>query len=339
MTRSEKDNEDNPLVSLVIITYNGKRWIGQCLTSIGNMTYKPLEVIIVDNASSDTSVQYIEDQFPWVRIIKNKENFGYAQGCNIGASHAKGEIIAFLNQDVRIDQYWLSHVVPALKDENVGACCCKILDYDGRKILFPTESDALYASKHQETKNVPGAAFATRKDIIEKIGLFDPEFFMYYDEIDWSWRLRLANYKCIYVPDAVAYHWVGGSKTPLDRIVYLTIRNRIRTLIKNCEFKTLLSFVPSAALEVAYSFSSSFHDFETFSRFPENPERRAKGLVLFKEGLKAMIVNILNIRDTLNERRKVQKIRVNSDESIRAKEQDFFYSKFLKIRRGKRSPV
>jgi len=331
MAEGESEFVDQPLVTIVIINYNGRKWLNLCLTSIKNLRYRPHEVILVDNASSDTSVQYAAKHFPWIRIVKNTKNFGYAEGCNIGARCARGEIIAFLNQDIKVDPYWLSHLVSTLKQGNVGACCGKLFDYEGERILFPMESDLPYPSECQEIRMVYGAAFATRKDVIEKIGLFDPKFFMYYEEIDWSWRLRLANYKCIYVPEATAYHWVGGSDTTFERIVYLSYRNRIRTLIKNCELETLLFFVPLIVLEIGGCLLSLLYSDFAASWFSESPRKPISGLALVKGCIKGIAWNIINIRDTMRERAKIQKLRVILDKKLKPKEQDFFYQKFLKI--------
>lgn len=330
MAEGESECMGQSLVTIVIINYNGRKWLDLCLTSIKNLRYRPCEVILVDNASSDTSVQYAAKHFPWIRIVKNRKNFGYAEGCNIGARCARGEIIAFLNQDIKVDPYWLSHLVSTLKQGNVGACCGKLFDYEGERILFPMESDLPYPSECQEIRMVYGAAFATRKDVIEKIGLFDPKFFMYYEEIDWSWRLRLAGYKCLYVPDAIAYHWVGGSSTLIQRIVYLNYRNRTRTLIKNCEVKTLLSFIPLIILEGAACFLPLFYNHVTDLWSSRSLNRWAKTLILIKGYLGGILWNIINIRDTIRERAKIQGLRVISDKRLKAKEQDFFYVRKLR---------
>lgn len=329
-------DENIPLITLVVVCYNGRKWLEPCLRSTAKLRYPDYEVILVDNASRDSSVQYVEEYFPWIRVIKNGTNLGYAGGCNIGAKNAKGEIIAFLNQDLKVDPDWLTYLTLPLQQEKIGACCGRFLNYDADAATI-TKWNFHGISKCQETRMIAGAAFATRKNVIEKIGLFDPKFFMYYEEVDWSWRLRLAGYKCIYVPDAIAYHWVGGSNTIIERIVYLNYRNRIRTLIKNCEVRTLLFFVPLIVLEMGGCFLSLFYHHVTALWFSGSPNKRVNGLILLKGCLKGIVWNITNIGDTLSERRKIQRIRVNSDKYIKAKEQDFFYWKFLKKMKRKLS--
>lgn len=169
------------VVTLVVVCYNGVKWLEPCLQSITNLRYPHFEVILVDNASEDLSVQYVKEHFPLVRVIKNRMNLGYTSACNIGANNAKGEIIAFLNQDLKVDPYWLSFLILPFKQDEVGACLGRVLSYDMDKSTT-IEDDFYDLSTHvRKTKMVTGVAFVTRKNVIEKISLFDPRFFMYYE--------------------------------------------------------------------------------------------------------------------------------------------------------------
>jgi len=319
----------SPLVSIVIVNYNGQKWIKKCLDSICRLTFKEYEVIMVDNASYDESVKLVKNEFPWVQIIENNANLGYAEGCNLGLSHANGKIIAFINMDVLLESNWLEELVKVLKSEkNTGACCGKFFDFYGKKLQFPSELDVPQESleKCRQLRNVYGAAFATKRSVLQRIGLFDSKFFLYYDEIDWSWRLRLAGYKCVFVPTAIAYHWRGGGGGSYERRRFLTYRNRLRTLIKNCETPTLLSFTPLVAFELFYSL---------FSSFSRKADKRWKGFSAARSMCQAILWNIKFLKDTLKERAKVQHLRVYSDRYINAKLQDLFYRAFLLILNSK----
>jgi len=317
------------LVSIVIVNYNGEQWIRECMKSISKLNYSSYEVILVDNASSDISVKLVENHFPWVRIVKNRTNMGCAEGCNIGLKYAKGEIIVFMNMDLCLEPNWLRETIRILEsEEKIGACCGKFYDFHGKKLQFPSKLDISEGSlkKCREIKNLYGAAFATKRDILQKIGVFDSIFFLYYEEIDWSWRLRLAGYKCIFVPTAVAYHWRGGGGASYEQRRFLTYRNRLRTLIKNCETRTLLSFIPLIILELSYSLISSIS---------RKADKRWRGLLTATSICQAILWNFKFLKDTLNERARIQQLRVNSDKQINAKQQDIFYRAFLSLLHSK----
>lgn len=323
----------SPFVSFVIVNYNGQKWIKKCLDSICRLNSKKYEVIMVDNASYDESVKLVKNEFPWVQIVENNANLGYAEGCNLGLSHASGKIIAFLNMDVLLESNWLEELVKVLTSEkNIGACCGKFFDFHGEKLQFPSELDVPQGSleKCREIRNVYGAAFATKRSALQKIGLFDSKFFLYYDEIDWSWRLRLTGYKCIFVPTAIAYHSCGGGGGSYEQRRFLTYRNRLRTLIKNCEALTLLSFTPLVIFELLYSL---------FSSFSRKTDKRWRGLSTARSMCQAIFWNIKFLKDTLKERAKVQHLRVNSDKYINAKLQDVYYRAFLLLLNSKENKV
>src|ERR1051325_6758095 len=124
-----------PKVSIIIVNYNGFRWLKQCIQSIVDTNYPALEMIIVDNGSTDQSLDYLKNHWRrYIRLIELKENLGFAEGCNTGIREANGDIIALLNNDIEVDRDWIKTAVQALlTDESVGAVQSKMMRYDDRK--------------------------------------------------------------------------------------------------------------------------------------------------------------------------------------------------------------
>ncbi|MFZ3059453.1 MAG: glycosyltransferase family 2 protein [Candidatus Methanoperedens sp.] len=249
-------------VSIVVVNYNGKKYLNACLSSMENQTYHDFEVIFVDNASTDTSVEYVKAHFPSVRIIENEKNYGFAKGNNIGIKEAKGDLIATLNNDTEVTPAWLEELVRSINsDENVGMCASKLLFMKKRKMINSTgicisRSGACWDRGMFECDNgqyesigevfgpCAGAAMY-RKSMLEEIGLFDEDFYAYMEDADLAFRGRLAGWKCLYVPKAVVYHVHGGTAGyATDYTLYYGNRNIIWNSIKNFPPRMLLTSLP-----------------------------------------------------------------------------------------------
>lgn len=240
------------LVSIIIVNCNGKHLLTSCLNSLFANTYKNTEVIVVDNASSDGSAEFIRDNFKDVAIIEQKENLGFAKGNNVAIKLARGEYVAMLNNDAVAEKEWLSELVNAMElNRRIGICASKILFYNNHSVINSSgicvekisgftwdrgfgdkESD-----KYREKCMVFGACAAAalyRKDMLGQIGLFDEDFFAYHEDVDLAWRAQLYGWKCMYVPTAIVYHHfsaTAGTNSPLKE--YFSSRNRIWLIIKN----------------------------------------------------------------------------------------------------------
>ena len=263
-----------PLISVVIPHVRGTEILLDCLTSLEATTYEPREVVLVDNASSDGSVAAARERFPWVRVVRNERNLGYAGGCNVGLQHSRGEFVLFLNDDVlATDPDWLSKLVqPCLSDSRVAACQPKlrsffkreVFDYAGAagglmdvlgfpfcrgRIFFTLETDRGQYDDICEVFWASGTAMLVRRTALEEVGAFDADFFAHMEEIDLSWRLHLAGYKVLAVPQAVLYHRAGSTlKTDSFSKIYLNHRNSQVMLLKNYPWRYLLWVVPLRAL-------------------------------------------------------------------------------------------
>jgi GT2 family glycosyltransferase len=246
----------SPYVSIIIVNWNGMEFISQCLNSLLNQTYTNFEIIIVDNDSTDGSADFIEKNFPSVKLIRNKDNVGFAEGNNIGISHSKGDLIALFNPDAVADKYWLEKLVPAIQSsDEIGGVTGKLYylgDRFGKDAVFCTWSkvNRFSASTYNFHKNEPisrvdymtGAAMIVKKQVIDKIGFLDPDYFLYFDETDWCARMIRAGYDLMYIPTAIAWHAVSGIVSDSTNKIYYMERSRMRFAIKNFDLLYLPIF-------------------------------------------------------------------------------------------------
>ncbi len=255
--------------SVIIVNYNGRDHLKECLDSLREQTMKDFEVILVDNASTDGSVAFGRNTYPEVTILENRENLGYGGGNNAGIRQSHGRYVVLLNNDTKVDPQWLEKLMgPAERDSGVGMCASRIMDYYHPDIIDNTglliyrdgvargrgrlEKDSGQYSREEEVLFPSGCAGLYRRDMLEAIGFFDEDFFLYVDDVDIGFRARLAGWKCIYVPDAVVYHKYSATTEPYSPLkAYLVERNRIWVVMKcfpaglaiTSIFSTLLRYV------------------------------------------------------------------------------------------------
>ncbi len=262
---------NNKLVSIIIINWNGSRWLPDCLGSIAKQDYRSYEIIFVDNASEDGSVEWIIKHHPKTKITVNKKNFGFAQANNIGYRQAQGEYILFLNNDTRVTKTFLTELVAVLKsDEQIGGAQSKIrlmdmpdtLDSEGA-FLTPTgflyhygfgRKDEPKYDKEINLYTAKGACMIFKREVLEKIAIdgaiFDPDYFAYFEESDLCHRIWLAGYRIVYAYKSVIYHKLGATSSLMNTafIQYHSFKNRIRTYIKNFGTSSLLICLPTHLL-------------------------------------------------------------------------------------------
>ncbi len=225
-------------VSVILVIYEGKKYIKPVFDGIFNQTHKDLEVIAVINKSTDGGKEQIQQNYPQVKIIDQGRNTGFAEGNNIGIKTSTGEFIQLVNQDLILEPSYIEEMLKAFSDPKVAAATGKLLRYDFEKnkktqiidttgvLISPSgrardrgqnqidhgQFDKLQNpnDKFETVFGVSGAGPMYRKSALEKIAYkgeyFDEDFFMYWEDVDLSWRLRNANYVINYVPQAVAYH-------------------------------------------------------------------------------------------------------------------------------------
>ncbi len=228
-------------LSIIIVNYNVKYFLEQCLYSLQKSSLKQFEIIVVDNQSSDGSINYLKPKFPQVQFIVNESNKGFAKACNQGLAIARGENILFLNPDTIVAEDTLETAIKFLnQDENIGAIGVRMIDGKGKflkesKRSFPGPVTSLFKlfgfarvfprspsfsryhlghlSEHgnHEVDVLAGAFMMIKKQVLLKCGTFDETFFMYGEDVDLSYRIQKAGYKNYYVADAEIIHFKGES--------------------------------------------------------------------------------------------------------------------------------
>ncbi len=247
------------LISVIVLNYNGRGFLDGCLSSLAAQSYSGFEVLVVDNGSSDGSPEYIEANYPWVRLVKNDENLGFAGGTNAGIRAAKGDYILTLNNDTRADSRFIEELSGPMTDRKVGVCAAKMLFPDGRinsAGICVSRSGAAWdrgmfeldRGQYESLEEVFGAcagAALYRKKMLNEIGLFDEDFFLYLEDVDLAMRARLAGWKCIYVPRAKVVHHHGGTAgVGSDLAVYYGNRNIVWYPVKDFPLRLLITSLP-----------------------------------------------------------------------------------------------
>jgi len=303
-------------VSVIVLNWNGKHFLQECLGSLRQQTFKEFDTILVDNGSTDGSVQYIERRFPEVKVIALPKNTGFASGNNVGIQASDTEYVALLNNDTKADPGWLEALTKALEEHpQVGFCASKILLHDPPDVI-DSAGDLFYTcgvgekrgraerDDEQFAELVPvfgacAAAALYRRQMLEDIGLFDEDFFAYAEDVDLSFRAQLAGYQCLFVPDAVVYHHLQGtSRASPDHSLYLSRRNAYCALVKNMPAGLLWRRLPYIlsyyfAVDLAYLMRGRF-----------SPIVRAR------------LDNLRHLTKTLAKRRQIQTRRRVSDQYI-----------------------
>jgi GT2 family glycosyltransferase len=258
--------EPAPDVSVVVVNYNGRRWLEGCLAAVSAQTDAGgIEVILVDNASSDGSVDLVRRRFAGVRIHEAGRNLGFAGGNNAGARLARGAFLAFLNNDTVVQPGWLAALRRSLESEpSVGLSTSRIVYLDDQSIIDSAGDGylraggafkrfhgqpAARAGEAADVFGACGAAFMIRRGLFEELGGFDEDFFMVYEDVDLSFRARARGHRCVYVPDAVVWHAGSGSLGRLSpSAVFYGQRNLEWTYVKNMPWQLLVRSLPSHLL-------------------------------------------------------------------------------------------
>ena len=254
-------------VAVLVLNFNGQKFLEECFNSLKAQTYADAEYWLVDNASSDASVAYAKQIFPWGKVMVLDKNYGFCGAYNRAVDRVKTSFVVFLNNDTVVTEDWLEKLVGAIeKDEKVAAAGSKILFYDRRDTIFSAglmmtpigvgydiglgkKNSELY-SKARYLGGVSGASMIVRRNLFVALGGFDESYFTYGEDVDLCWRLILMGYKVFYEPASIVYHHVGGTAGDQDSElrVYCMQKNMLRNALKNfglpkvCEAGTLILF-------------------------------------------------------------------------------------------------
>jgi hypothetical protein len=249
--------------SIIVLNYNGRLLLDDCLRSIEKQSYTNFETILVDNNSTDDSVDYVSKYYPSIRVIKNSKNDGTAGGFNFGAQCANGEYLLFLCNDISIETDIVEKMLGAIEsNDEISICGAKNLSFwEHDKIDNVGHTIDIFGFPHPRGSGqkdrgqfdnqrgvcaVSGTCLMISKSLFRDLGGFDPSYFTLVDEIDLCWRARLWGYKVYVAINAKMYHKVSVTLRKLNRgkLRYLSERNTLRTLIKNYSGRTLAKILP-----------------------------------------------------------------------------------------------
>ena len=254
--------------AVVILNWNGKDWLAKFLPTVIKHS-NDTEIIIADNGSTDDSLIFLEENFPSITIVENKENLGFAGGYNKALNQIHAEYYVLLNSDVEVGENWLSPIVSLLdKDKAIAACQPKLLDFNKRntfeyagasggfidnlgypfcrgRIFEYLEEDSGQYNDAREVFWATGACLFVRADAFWEVGGFDADFFAHQEEIDLCWRLKNKGYKIMVEPKSEVFHVGGGTLDASSAFkTHLNFRNNLAMLFKNLALPSLLIVIP-----------------------------------------------------------------------------------------------
>ncbi|GFP29558.1 rhamnosyltransferase [Candidatus Hakubella thermalkaliphila] len=339
-----------PRVSVIIPNLNGREYLKDCLDSLYVLNYDldQIEIIVVDNGSTDGSVEFVQKSYPQVMLIPNKENIGFAPANNLGARQAWGEYVAFLNNDTRVDADWLKELVDAIYlDDEVVCCGSRVLSWDGKTIDFVGSMlnfegkgfQIDYGKPVREGEHdvpryylfVNGGAMLVRRDVFLDVGGFDEDFFAYYEDVDFGWRLWVMGYKVLWNPKSVVYHRHHGTSDRFggEKRRFHMEQNALYAIYKNYDDDNLGRILASSLLtqlnrvfvssdlspeSYRFNYKGEVQDYERI------PREAASSLMAAREF-------IINLDRLMVKRQQVQSRRKRSDKTIL----NYFKGEFLAI--------
>lgn len=256
-------------VAVVILNWNGRKFLQQFLPSVIASVYGNLSVVVADNASTDDSVSFVKENYPQIKIIKNETNEGFAKGYNSALKKVEADYYVLLNSDVEVTPNWIKPVIDLMEsDAAIAVCQPKLLAFDNKaqfeyagacggwidKFGYPfargrifdiCEKDNGQYDTAEECFWASGAAMFVKAKLYHEAGGLDEFFFAHQEEIDFCWRVQLAGYKVMVQPASVVYH-VGGGTLPKDnkRKTFLNFRNNLIMLAKNLSFGVAIWKIP-----------------------------------------------------------------------------------------------
>lgn len=246
-----------PLVSVVILNWNGEIWLRRCLDSLSCQTYLNYEIIFVDNASVDDSVEYVRNNYPKVKIIESPTNLGFAGGNNLGIKYALGKYILLLNNDTWVKSNFIKDLVYEKEKQGKDVIAPIEVSYGSKAEAINIISliDPLghpvnkpLTSNKENNFYLSGVAILFSKSLYEETQGLDNNFFMYFEEIDWFWRLNLLNKNFGYASNICVHHYGSGSSRDKSKIKYNSFlwrnQNTLQMLLKNYSIHNLLWILP-----------------------------------------------------------------------------------------------
>jgi hypothetical protein len=260
-----KTDNSKPLVSIIILNYNAGDLLLDCVNSIQKSRYDNFEIIVVDNASKDNSHKKCKEKFPIVKLVENAENLGYCEGNNVGLRIAKGQFVVVLNPDTIVEPSWLDELLKAYETNGEGIYQPKFLATTDHSMLLSTgnmiqifgfgysrakgDIDKKQYEKFEKIDYASGTCLFTSKNVLQKIGLFDPFLFAFHDDLELCWRGAINGINSFYVPKSIVYHPIEGSSFKWSPLKFkLLERNRKYCLLTLYDRLTFFKMLPALFL-------------------------------------------------------------------------------------------
>jgi GT2 family glycosyltransferase len=304
-------------ISVIVVNWNGKEFLDVCFTALRRQTFRGFETILVDNGSTDESVEYMQKNFPEVRLVELDKNKGFAGGNNAGYQAASGKWIVLLNNDTEADARWLEEIYKTAKENpDVGAIASKMLYFDERHRidncgfslsrggmtidLGRGELDGAVWSGVRKVFGASGGAGAYRREMLQETGFLDEDLFIIYEDVDLAFRAQLYGYECVLAPGAIVYHRYRRTlgKNPALQ-VYFAQRNIELVYIKNMPLALIARHAPQ---RLVYEIGAALYFF-----------RQGKGMAF----IKAKMDVFSRLPSTLKKRQAIQRRRVVSNANLR----------------------
>ena len=297
-------------VTAIIVNWNDKDVIVECIQSLLDQNRNEIDIIISDNGSKDGSVEFLRKRFPSIKIIENGKNLGFGSAVNRGLSIAKGDYLLFLNSDLKLESKCAGELANLLEtDSSVGGAIPKILHVDQQNkinslgvlinytgIAYPNLLNKKDPGLIEPFESACGGIFMLKKEVFETVGGFDEDLFLYHEDHDLSWRIRLAGWRLKVTPQAIMHHHYKFNKGTLK--YYFSEKNRLYILLKNMDTKTLALISPALIIvEFCQCFHAVFHKW-------------------FLLKMKSYIEIIVLLPRILTKRKKQKKLRKVSDKEI-----------------------
>ncbi len=306
-----------PHIAVVIPSWNSKEDLPVCLNSLLQQSI-PCEIIVVENGSTDGSLEFLTKNYPQITVLPQKTNLGFDGGVNVGIRYAlekKYEYIALFNNDAVAHKDWLKYLLKTLVDNpRAGIVTCKLMDihkthldstgdiYTTWGLAYPRGRGEPVSDKYDTLVNIfaaSGGASLYRSTMFKQIGIFDEKFFAYYEDVDISFRAQLAGWKVLFAPKAIAYHQIGATSGRIEGFTtYQTMKNLPMLFWKNTPTPFLPSMLPRFTFAYTTLIASALVDGRGWP------------------AVKGLVVSIKNIAHTLHERKRIKALKTVPNEYI-----------------------
>jgi len=308
----------NPLVSIIIVNFNGREYLQKCLQSIMEINYKNYEIILVDNNSTDDTIEFVKNSFPSIMIIKLDKNYGYSEPNNIGAKNAKGDFLLFLNNDTIVTPNCVNELLKVAQSDQKIAICQSLLlklnnEVDSSGDFVDNLGRAFRSKNRPENQkrilSARGAAMMVRKEAFWDLDGFDKDFYASFEDVDMGWRAWIWGYKVVLVPNSIVFHVGGQTVKQIDsEIQFHGIKNNLVLRIANFEtsyaISSIFMFFLVNAVKKLFGYSI-IKDVEQISELPSSK-------IIFK----SFFWILKNFKYVLHKRNQVNKRRLKSTKEL-----------------------